>query len=71
MKEDTHSIVLRVLSLSLKPSHSYGDLGTSASFVSRHNFVVIDVSAGPVSFGPQASPAGEIEPVTMPRILVR
>ncbi|KAG1668591.1 hypothetical protein FOA52_007326 [Chlamydomonas sp. UWO 241] len=49
--------------------YSYYHRGTSASWVSRHNFAVIDVSAGPVLFGPQTSPGGKLEPPSVPRIL--
>ena len=51
--------------------HSYLGRGGSASWVSRYNFAVIDLSAGPVTFGPLLTPGGSLEPPAMPRILVR
>lgn len=32
---------------------------------------VVDVSAGPVSYGPLASASGRVAPVALPRIMVR
>ncbi len=51
--------------------YRYNGRGAAASFVGQYNFVVIDVSAGPVSFGPLASPGGAVAPAGMPRLLVR
>ena len=78
------AVFLQSLPLSSPPSHpdplltpdscsslSYLGRGSTASWVSRYNFVVLDLSAGPVSFGPLISPGGLIEPPAVPRILVR
>ncbi|GAX75074.1 hypothetical protein CEUSTIGMA_g2518.t1 [Chlamydomonas eustigma] len=49
--------------------YSYMGRGASATWVSSHNFVVIDISAGPVTFGPLATPGGQLEPPAIPRLL--
>lgn len=51
-------------------SYSYNGLGASASWLSRHNFLVIDLAAGPVEFGPTVSPSGAVTPVGLPRLMV-
>ncbi|MEW5313566.1 MAG: hypothetical protein WDW38_005124 [Sanguina aurantia] len=50
-------------------SYSYNGLGASASWLSRHNFLVIDLAAGPVEFGPTVSPSGAVTPVGLPRLM--
>ncbi|MEW5300962.1 MAG: hypothetical protein WDW36_003849 [Sanguina aurantia] len=50
-------------------SYSYNGLGASASWLSRHNFLVIDLAAGPVDFGPTVSPSGAVTPVGLPRLM--
>ncbi|KAJ9508189.1 hypothetical protein QJQ45_021541 [Haematococcus lacustris] len=49
--------------------YTYNGRGAAAAWVSAHNFMVIDLSAGPVVFGPMASPSGTVTPSALPRIL--
>lgn len=49
--------------------YKYNGNGAAASFVGQYNFVVIDVAAGPVSFGPLASASGSVMPAAMPRLM--
>ncbi|KAG2491675.1 hypothetical protein HYH03_010044 [Edaphochlamys debaryana] len=49
--------------------YRYAGRGSSSAFVSQYNFLVIDVGAGPVSYGPLASPSGAVAPTAMPRLM--
>lgn len=51
--------------------YRYNGLGSGAAFVGQYNFVLIDIAAGPVSYGPLASPSGAVAPTGMPRLMVR
>ncbi|KAG2433383.1 hypothetical protein HXX76_008444 [Chlamydomonas incerta] len=49
--------------------YRYNGLGSGAAFVGQYNFVLIDIAAGPVSYGPLASPSGAVAPTGMPRLM--
>ncbi|EFJ48990.1 hypothetical protein VOLCADRAFT_90382 [Volvox carteri f. nagariensis] len=49
--------------------YRYGGRGGGAAFVGQYNFLLIDISAGPVSYGPLASPSGAVTPTAMPRLM--
>ncbi|GFR52438.1 hypothetical protein Agub_g15012, partial [Astrephomene gubernaculifera] len=49
--------------------YRYNGRGGSSAFVGQYNFIVIDISAGPVSYGPLASPSGAVAPTAMPRLM--
>ena len=50
--------------------YKYNGRGSAATWISKHNFLVIDLAAGPAMFGPLASPAGQVSPISTPRLLV-
>ncbi|KXZ46033.1 hypothetical protein GPECTOR_47g308 [Gonium pectorale] len=49
--------------------YRYQGRGGAAAVVSQYNFLLIDIAAGPVSYGPLASPAGSVTPTAMPRLM--
>ena len=48
--------------------YNYKGSGASASWVSRHNFVFVDISAGPVSYGPLAASDAWVHSPQIPRL---
>lgn len=50
--------------------YKYNGAGASATWTSQHNFVVIDVSAGPCHYGPVTSRAGAVMPQALPEVQV-
>jgi hypothetical protein len=51
--------------------YKYHGAGASATWISQHNFAVIDVSAGPCHYGPVSSRAGAVMPQALPEVQVR
>ncbi|GIL61482.1 hypothetical protein Vafri_15870 [Volvox africanus] len=49
--------------------YKYSSRGGGAAFLGQYNFLVIDISAGPVSYGPLVSPSGAVTPTAMPRLM--
>ncbi|GLI63758.1 hypothetical protein VaNZ11_006832, partial [Volvox africanus] len=49
--------------------YKYGSRGGGAAFLGQYNFLVVDISAGPVSYGPLVSPSGAVTPTAMPRLM--
>lgn len=48
---------------------TYEGSGTSSTWLSSSNYVVIDVSAGPVKFGQELAPSGAVSSHSIPRIV--
>eukprot|EP00210_Caulerpa_lentillifera_P000299 g292.t1 len=48
---------------------TYEQNGMSSTWLSRSNYVVIDVTAGPVKFGREMAPSGAVSPHSIPRIV--
>lgn len=51
--------------------YRYNGAGKSPTWLAARSYLVIDISAGPCSFGPLMSADGAVTPLTIPRILVR
>ena len=49
--------------------YSFGGIGASASFLSSHNFVLVDISAGPASYGPLTASDALVHSPQIPRLL--
>jgi hypothetical protein len=49
----------------------YSDVGTSMTWIAKERYVVIDVSSGPVSFGPIGADARAVTSLSVPRLQAR
>lgn len=50
--------------------YQYNSAGKCTSWISSKSYVIIDISAGPVKFGPGISPSGSVSPYSVPRLIV-